>query len=65
MDKLFKDFTHDELEEMFYGWDNEGVLYGWLNGEANEIREILETNGYNLDSISVMNEAYETLEDLI
>lgn len=66
MKQLFKDnFTVEELEEIYAGWENKGILYGWENVEAMRIQLLLDKHGYNLDSISVMNEAFETLELLI
>lgn len=63
MKQLFKDnFTSDQIRDIIGGWDNEGVLYGWENGEAGEVRTVLEKHGYNLDSIKVMREAFETLD---
>lgn len=63
MRKLFEEsFTIDEMSEMWYGWNNEGILDGWENGEA---YAILEENGYNIDSIKVMYGAFVTLGELI
>lgn len=63
MKNLFKEnFTMEELGDVYGNWDNEGVLYGWQNGDASEVQELLENHGYNLDSIKVMNKAFETLE---
>lgn len=63
MKQLFKDnFTIEQIRDIIGGWDNEGVLYGWENGEASEVQTLLEKNGYNLDSIKVMNKAFETLD---
>ena len=66
MIELFKDsLTLDEMSEIWYGWDNEGLLYGWENGEAGKAYAILEENGYNMDSIKVMNGAFVTLGELV
>ncbi|WAK45046.1 hypothetical protein ODGCJCGO_00008 [Enterococcus phage EFKL] len=66
MIELFKDnLTLDEMSEIWYGWDNEGLLYGWENGEAGKAYAILEENGYNMDSIKVMNRAFVTLGELV
>lgn len=63
MKQLFKDnFTIEQIRDIIGGWDNEGVLYGWENGEASEVQTLLEKNGYNLDSIKVMNKAFDTLD---
>lgn len=66
MRKLFEEnLTTDEMSEMWYGWNNEGILYGWENGEAGEAYAILEENGYNMDSIKVMYGAFVTLGELV
>lgn len=66
MIELFKEaFTIDEMSDMWYGWDNEGLLYGWENGVAGEACELLVLKGYNMDSIKVMYEAYNALGELI
>ena len=66
MIELFKEnLTIDEMSEIWYGWDNEGLLYGWENGEAGKAYAILEENGYNMDSIKVMNGAFVTLGELV
>lgn len=66
MIELFKEnLTLDEMSEIWYGWDNEGLLYGWENGEAGKAYAILEENGYNMDSIKVMNGAFVTLGELV
>lgn len=66
MKQLFKDnFTIEQIQEIHGGWDNEGILYGWENGEAAEVQELLENHGYNVDSIKIMNKAFETLDLLI
>ena len=66
MKQLFKDnFTIEQIKEIHGGWDNEGILYGWENGEAGDVQELLENHGYNTDSIKVMNKAFETLDLLI
>lgn len=63
MKQLFKEnFTIEQIRDIIGGWDNEGVLYGWENGEASEVQTLLEKNGYNLDSIKVMRKAFETLD---
>lgn len=63
MKELFKNnFTTKQIIEIIGGWDNEGVLYGWENGEADEVQTLLEKHGYNLDSIKVMKQAFETLD---
>lgn len=63
MKQLFKDnLTIEQIKEIYGGWDNEGILYGWENGEAGEVQTLLEKNGYNLDSIKVMRKAFETLD---
>ncbi|AFO10853.1 MAG: hypothetical protein E7I12_14215 [Clostridium perfringens] len=63
MKQLFKDnLTIEQIKEIHGGWDNEGILYGWENGEADEVQTLLEKHGYNLDSIKVMKEAFETLD---
>lgn len=65
MKQLFKEnFTIEQIKEIFEGWDNEGVLYGWENGEAGEVKTLLGKHGYNLDSINVMNNAYDKLYSL-
>ncbi len=62
MKQLFKDnFTIEQIQNIQDGWDNEGVLYGWENGEAGEVKELLENHGYNLDSILIMRKAFDTL----
>ena len=66
MIELFKEnLTLDKMSEIWYGWDNEGLLYGWENGEAGEAYALLELNGYNMDSIKVLHEAFDTLGELI
>lgn len=66
MKNLFKEnFTAEEIQDIYGGWDNEGILYGWENGEAAEVQELLENHGYNVDSIKIMNKAFQTLDDLI
>lgn len=66
MKQLFKDnFTIEQIKEIHGGWDNEGILYGWENGEAGDVQDLLEKHGYNTDSIKVMNKAFETLDLLI
>lgn len=66
MKELFKfSFTLEDIQDIYGSWDNEGILYGWENGAAGEVRELLEKSNYDLDSISVMNEAFQTLDDLI
>lgn len=66
MKQLFKDnFTIEQIRDIICGWDNEGILYGWENGEADDIQKLLENHGYNLDSIKVMRKAFETLDLLI
>lgn len=63
MKQLFKDnFTIEQIKEIHGGWDNEGILYGWENGEAGDVQELLENHGYNTDSIKVMRKAFETLD---
>lgn len=63
MKQLFKDnLTIEQIKEIHGGWDNEGILYGLENGEADEVQTLLEKHGYNLDSIKVMKEAFETLD---
>lgn len=63
MKQLFKEnFTIEQIRDIIGGWDNEGILYGWENGEADEVQTLLEKNGYNLDSIKVMRKAFETLD---
>lgn len=63
MKELFKaNFTIEQIQDIIGGWDNEGVLYGWENGEADAVQKLLETHGYNLDSIEVMRKAFETLD---
>lgn len=63
MKQLFKDnFTIEQIIDTIGGWDNEGVLYGWENGEADEVQTLLEKHGYSLDSIKVMKKAFETLD---
>lgn len=66
MIELFKEnLTLDKISEIWYGWDNEGLLYGWENGAAERAYILLELNGYNMDSIKVMYEAYNALGELI
>lgn len=66
MKQLFKDnFTIEQIKEIHESWDNEGILYGWENGEAGDVHELLGNHGYNLDSIKVMKKAFETLDLLI
>lgn len=66
MKQLFKDnFTIEQIRDIIGGWDNEGILYGWENGEADDIQKLLENHGYNTDSIKVMRKAFETLDLLI
>lgn len=65
MKQLFKDnLTIEQIQDIYDGWDNDGVLYGWENGEASEVQTLLEKHGYNLDSISIMRKAFETLYTL-
>lgn len=62
MKQLFKDnLTIEQIQNIHDGWDNEGVLYGWENGEAGEVRNVLAKHGYNLDSILIMRKAFDTL----
>lgn len=64
--QILKDtFSPEKLEEIYYGWDNEGVLYGWENGVAGEIIYALKKEGYNIDSIKVMNEAFNELSNIV
>ena len=57
MKQLFKDnLTIEQIKEIHGGWEN---------GEAGYVQELLENHGYNLDSIKVMNKAFETLDLLI
>lgn len=66
MVELFKEnLTLDEMSEIWCGWDNEGLLYGWENGEAGEAYVLLSEKGYNMDSIKVLHEAFDTIGELI
>lgn len=66
MKQLFKDnFTIEQIKEIYSCWDNEGILYCWENGEPSEVQILLEKHGYNTDSITVMRNAFETLDLLI
>ena len=66
MRKLFEEnLTIDEMSDMWYGWDNEGLLYGWENGEAGKACALLSEKGYNMDSIKVLHEAFDTIGELI
>lgn len=66
MRKLFEEnLTIDEMSDMWYGWDNEGLLYGWENGEAEEAYALLSEKGYNMDSIKVLHEAFDTIGELV
>lgn len=62
---LEENLTLDEMSDIWCGWDNEGLLYGWENGEAGEVYDILGENGYNMDSIKIMYGAFVTLGELI
>lgn len=63
MKQLFKEnFTIEQIRDIIGGWDNEGILYGWENGEASEVQILLDKHGYNTDSIKVMRKAFETLD---
>lgn len=62
MKQLFKEnFTIEQIQNIFYDWNNKGVLYGWEDIEASKVKKLLEQNGYNLDSIKVMRKAFDTL----
>lgn len=62
MKQLFKEnFTSEQIQNIFYDWNNKGVLYGWEDIEASKVQKLLEQNGYNLDSIKVMRKAFDTL----
>ncbi|UYB00752.1 hypothetical protein GMNKNHGO_00125 [Enterococcus phage vB_Efa29212_3e] len=62
MKQLFKEnFTIEQIQNIFDDWNNKGVLYGWEDIEASKVQKLLEQNGYNLDSIKVMREAFDTL----
>lgn len=66
MIELFKEnLTLDEMSDIWCGWDNEGLLYGWENGEAGEAYVLLYEKGYNMDSIKVLHEAFDTIGELI
>ena len=66
MKQLFKEnFTIEQIRDIIGGWDNEGVLYGWENGEAGEAYALLSEKGYNMDSIKVLHEAFDTIGELI
>lgn len=66
MIELFKEnLTLDEMSDIWCGWDNEGLLYGWENGEAGEAYALLYEKGYNMDSIKVLHEAFDTIGELI
>lgn len=46
MRKLFEEnFTIDEMSEMWYGWDNEGLLYGWENAKQEKFMQYLRKMG--------------------
>lgn len=62
---LEENLTLDKMSDIWCGWDNEGLLNGWENGEAGEVYDILEENGYNMDSIKIMYGAFVTLGELI
>ncbi|QEM41666.1 hypothetical protein [Enterococcus phage vB_EfaS_EF1c55] len=66
MRKLFEEnLTLDEMSDIWCGWDNEGLLYGWENGKAGEAYVLLSEKGYNMDSIKVLHEAFVTFGELI
>lgn len=57
MIELFKEnLTLDEMSEIWYGWEN---------GEAGEAYALLYVKGYNMDSIKVLHEAFDTIGELI
>lgn len=63
MKQLFKEnFTIEQIKEIYGGWDNDGMLYCWENGEPSEVQILLEKHGYNTDSITVMRKVFETLD---
>lgn len=48
MIELFKEnLTLDEMSEIWCGWDNEGLLYGWENGEAGEAYALSNTLSFH------------------
>lgn len=51
----------DVLQETMYGLDNEGIYYGWTNGEAYEILEPLQKAGVNIDSIEQVDIVFRAL----
>lgn len=62
---LYQSFYNYELKEIYDGWDNEGLLDGWLGYETEELRNVLKKDGCNIDSIQVMQNAFSALERLV
>lgn len=62
---LYQHFYHYELKEIYDGWDNEGLLDGWLGYETEELRNVLKKIGCNTDSIQIMQDAFSALERLV
>lgn len=60
---LEKHMNDSELEEIIVGLDNEGLFYGWLNGEAQGVDELLKTEGVNIDSIQQVQIVYDSLAE--
>lgn len=64
-DLLLLEFDIDELTTIYWEWEAEPLLYGWLNGYAGKITKVLKDKGYDIDSITVVQDTWAVLNDIV